>query len=151
VTISVIIGVVLHQKSEVENSTIHGGGSDPSNPDIVPDPTPTPDDPTVDGHHPMLDIYAAMPDFSAIGTNGNTDEEMKIDFWEDKWFGGPLYNPLYKWDVELDADGNPVLDDDGNEIILSHDVDNALKTDLDNDWANRGEEDTYGYFKLKNI
>jgi len=67
VTISVIIGVVLHQKSEVEDDTIHGGGSDPSDPDIVPDPTP--DDPTFEEHHPMLAVYKEMPDFSAIGTN----------------------------------------------------------------------------------
>jgi len=99
----------------------------------------------------MLDIYGEMPDFTAIGTNDGTDEEMKTDFWEDKWFGKALYEPLYKWDAELDADGNPVLDADGNEIIVSNDVDNALKTDLDNEWANRGEEGTYGYFKLKNI
>jgi len=42
---------------------------------------------------------------------------MKTDFWEDKWFGGPLYEPLYKWVDELDADGNPVLDENGNVII----------------------------------
>jgi hypothetical protein len=105
VTISVIIGVVLHQKSEIEDDTIHGGDSDP---DIVPDVNP--DDPVDESHHPMLDVYKEMPDFSAIGTNLNTDEEMKTDFWEDKWFGGPVYEPLYKWDVKLDEDGNPVLD-----------------------------------------
>ena len=71
-TISVIIGVVLHQKSEVEDDTIHGGGSDPSDPDIVPDIDPV--DPVDESHHPMLDVYGEMPDFSAIGTNDNTDE-----------------------------------------------------------------------------
>jgi len=57
---------------------------------------------------------------------------MKTDFWEDKWFGGALYDPLYKWVPELYANGTSVLDQDGNEIIESHDVDNALKIDLDN-------------------
>jgi len=65
----VIIGVVLHQKSEVDDDSIQGGGSDPSNPDIVPDPSPSPDDPPVEEHHPMLAVYAEMPDFSAIGPN----------------------------------------------------------------------------------
>jgi len=45
-----------------------------------------------------------MPDFSSKGTYSNTDEDMKAEFWEDKWFGGPLYTSVFKYDWEKNED-----------------------------------------------
>jgi len=86
-------------------------------------------------HHPMIDVYKVMPDFSAIGTNGGTDEEMKTDFWDDKYYGQALYDPFYKWDDEE----------------VSHEVANDLMHDLTTEFDSIGEPGTYGRFKLKNI
>ena len=61
----------------------------------------------------MWQVYSQMPDFASIGTfiNSNkerTDEDMKKDFWEDKWFGGPLYDPVYKYEYVRNEDGSIV-------------------------------------------
>jgi len=121
----IVLAVTKPEKSDGTDPTV-----DPADPDQPVDPV-YPDY----EHHPMIDVYSAMPDFSAIGTNGNTDEEMKTDFWDDRWFGHALYDPFYKWD----------------ENDESHAVTNGLMSDLNTDFENIGEPGTYGRFNLKNI
>lgn len=129
---AVIVAVAV-SKPEKSDATDTDATVDPADPDQPVNPD-TPDYPVYE-HHPMLDVYAVMPDFSAIGTNANTDEEMKTDFWDDEWYGGALFDPFYKWD-------------DNDE---SHSVNNALKSDLNTEFENIGEPGTYGRFNLKNI
>jgi hypothetical protein len=65
-TVAVIVGVAV-SKPEASDGT----DTDP----VVPVDPNTPVDPDgypVYEHHPMEDVYKEMPDFLAIGTNGNT-------------------------------------------------------------------------------
>lgn len=82
-TVAVIIGVAVSKPKASD-----GTDTDPSNPTVDPvdpDQPVNPDTPVypVYEHHPMIDVYKFMPDFSAIGTNDSTDEQMKTDFWDD--------------------------------------------------------------------
>jgi hypothetical protein len=68
-TVAVIVGVAV-SKPEASDGT----DTDPTDPAQPVDPV-DPVDPSgypVYEHHPMEDVYKAMPDFLAIGTNGNT-------------------------------------------------------------------------------
>jgi hypothetical protein len=52
-----------------------------------------------------------MPDFSSIGTYRDSHIEMENDFWNDSWFGGPVYDPVYKFEWEKNDDGSIKTDD----------------------------------------
>lgn len=152
VTISVIIGVVIHQSKEAEDTSINGGGDDPDHP---VDPVVDPEIHEVDQYdmniHPMLRVYSQMPDFTSIGTSEGSDEKLKTNFWEDTWYGGPVYNPVYKWEYEKDENGDFKKTAEGEYIPVGehNDIPNTMFADLNNEWD--AKTGNYGYFKLRNI
>ena len=86
-TVAVIVAVAVSKPEASDGDT--DANVDPVDPDTGY---------AIYDHHPMIDVYGAMPDFAALGTKDGTDEGMKTDFWDDKYYGGALYDPFYKWD-----------------------------------------------------
>jgi len=99
-TVATIVIVAVSKPEASDGDT--DANVDPADPNVDPADPNTPIDPStgypVYEHHPMIDVYKVMPDFSAIGTRIDTDTEMKEDFWDNTWYGGALTDPFYKWD-----------------------------------------------------
>jgi hypothetical protein len=79
---------------------------------------------------------------------------MQKDFWEDTWFGGPLYSSVFKYDFEKNDDGSYKLDENGKKITIDSsktEIKNDLIETLDDVWVAKGEEGTYGLFTINNI
>lgn len=91
---------------------------------------------------------------------------MKNNFWNDIWFGGPLYNPVYTYNFSQNEAGTELRDSEGHKIVLNdtrRDIPNDLSEILDREWyATRDRESTHaegnstaatfsGLFTLRNL
>ena len=93
--------------------------------------------------NPMWEVYHNMPNFTEIGyhkhnnSQNTSDVEMELKFWRDPSFGGPLTKPIRIFDTE----------DDETPRKIHNDV--TIK--LQDDWCDKGDEKSYGFFILRNV
>ena len=84
-----------------------------------------------------------MPNFTDIGYHkkdnkqNSSDVEMEWKFWKDPSFGGPLTSPIRIYDTGNEEEPRVIK----NDLIVK----------LQDDWCDKGEEKTYGFFILKNV
>jgi hypothetical protein len=88
----------------------------------------------------MCQFYTEEPQWSSIAqwyddqNEMTVDKEIKEQFWNDPWYGGPLYTPV------------KIFDDNGN---VTREIPNNLETQLDEAYSRR--KGNHGLFILKQI